>query len=324
MPEARDLRSVVESAEQAAAAGDYASAERLLREASLLQEATLGPLHPDLASTLNNLGVVYETIDKPADAERCYRRAYSIATASLAPDHPFVATSGKNLRDFCEARGLPFVLPTPPRAGAPQSEPPRRSSRTVVIGGLGALIIIIIIITLVATRSRFSSNEQAEPSSGNAIQRSAGNPALTPEPVPNKSIPPPKPPTSSGSGPTTVRKSNGIAAAAPAPPTVVDALLCRNLSTNEWRCDPVSGPVDPGVLFFYTRVKSAGDTTVQHRWYRGGRVRQVVELPIRANPGSGYRTYSRQTVNAEGTGEWRVELRTNNGTLLHEERFIVR
>jgi len=320
MPEARDLRSVVESAEQAAAAGDYASAEQLLREAALLQEATLGPLHPDLASTLNNLAVVYETIDKPADAERCYRRAYAIATAALAPDHPFVATSGTNLRDFCEARGMPVVLPTPPRAVAPQSEPPRRSSRAVAIGGLSALIIIIV---LVVTRSRFNSNEQAEPSSGNATQPSAGNPALTPEPVPNESILPPKPTTSSRSSPIGVQKSRATAAAL-AQPTVVDALLCRNLSTNEWRCDPVSGPVDPGALFFYTRVKSADDTTVQHRWYRGDRVRQVVELPIRANPGSGYRTYSRNTVNAESTGEWRVELRTQNGTLLHQERFIVR
>ena len=34
MPDTRDPRSVIEAAEQAAAAGDYASAERLLREAA--------------------------------------------------------------------------------------------------------------------------------------------------------------------------------------------------------------------------------------------------------------------------------------------------
>ena len=93
------------AAEQAAAAGDYASAERLLREAADLQEASLGPLHPDLANTLNNLGVVCEITDKPDDAERCFRRAYEIAIAVLEPDHPFVATSRKNLEDFCAARG---------------------------------------------------------------------------------------------------------------------------------------------------------------------------------------------------------------------------
>ncbi len=57
-------------AEQAANAGDYATAEPLLREAALLQEAALGPLHPDLANTLNNLAVVCELTDKMADAEQ--------------------------------------------------------------------------------------------------------------------------------------------------------------------------------------------------------------------------------------------------------------
>jgi hypothetical protein len=63
---------------------------------------------------------------------------------------------------------------------------------------------------------------------------------------------------------------------------------------------------------------------VRHRWYRGDRLRQSVELQIRANPGSGYRTYSRNTVNAENAGDWRVELTTSDGILLREERFVVR
>ena len=58
MSDTREFHSVVHAAEQAAAAGDYKSAEELLHAAALLQEASLGPLHPDLANTLNNLGVV--------------------------------------------------------------------------------------------------------------------------------------------------------------------------------------------------------------------------------------------------------------------------
>ena len=114
MPEPREARSIIENAEQAAAAGDYASAEDLLREAAALQEQTLGPNHPDLANTLNNLGVVCEMTDNPIDAEHYFRRAYTIATATLAPDHPFVATSRKNLHDFCAARGRPAELPPSP------------------------------------------------------------------------------------------------------------------------------------------------------------------------------------------------------------------
>jgi hypothetical protein len=73
---------------------------------------------------------------------------------------------------------------------------------------------------------------------------------------------------------------------------------------------------------FYTRLKSPADTTVQHRWYRGDRLYQAVDLPIRANTSTGYRTYSRNTV--DGSGDWRVEVRTTDGVLLHEERFVVR
>ena len=135
MPELRDARSIIENAEQAAAAGNYSSAEELLREAAALQEQTLGPHHPDLANTLNNLGVVCEMTDNPIDAEHYFRRAYRIATATLALDHPFVVTSRKNLHDFCAARGRPAELrPSRPEvaawleAPAQRAAPPRESS----------------------------------------------------------------------------------------------------------------------------------------------------------------------------------------------------
>mgnify|MGYP003693663973 CR=1 FL=1 len=100
MPEARELRSVIEAAEQAASAGDYVTAELNLREAAALQETQLGPFHPDLANTLNNLGVVYERADSPAEAELCYRRAYAIATTAHAPNHPLGSNQPKEPRGF--------------------------------------------------------------------------------------------------------------------------------------------------------------------------------------------------------------------------------
>src|SRR4029453_14755234 len=115
MTETREIPTLIEPADKAAAAGDYASAERLLNEAALLQEASLGPVHPDLANTLNNLGVVCDRADKVDEAEYCYRKAYAITQAALEPDHPFVATSRKNLEDFCAAPGRPFELPPAPQ-----------------------------------------------------------------------------------------------------------------------------------------------------------------------------------------------------------------
>ena len=111
MTDVLDPASMIEAAQGAAGAGDYPAAERLLREAASLQEATLGPLHPDLASTLNNLAFVCERANNIAEAERGYRRAHAIAVASLGPRHPFVATSIKNLVGFCATHGIPIWKP---------------------------------------------------------------------------------------------------------------------------------------------------------------------------------------------------------------------
>ena len=105
MSEVQDARRMLDQAERAAIAGDLASADELLRSAARIQEAELGPLHPDLVSTLNNLGIVAEKTGRPGDAEAFYRRAAATAYASLPSDHPRVAESRKTLEDFCRERG---------------------------------------------------------------------------------------------------------------------------------------------------------------------------------------------------------------------------
>jgi hypothetical protein len=105
-------------------------------------------------------------------------------------------------------------------------------------------------------------------------------------------------------------------------PTVVTAQLCTELRA--WRCDAADSQVGPGPMFFYTQVKSSTATTIEHRWYQGDRLRQAVPLRIQANPGAGYRTYSRHAISSEPTGEWRVELRSADGAVLQEVRFTVR
>src|SRR5262245_32043504 len=116
MTEVLDPASIIETAQQLAAAGDYFGAEHLLREAATIQEAALGPEHPDLASTLNNLAFACERTNKIADAERNYRRAHAIAVASLGPRHPFVATSIKNLVEFCATHDIPIWKPPTPKS----------------------------------------------------------------------------------------------------------------------------------------------------------------------------------------------------------------
>jgi hypothetical protein len=118
--------------------------------------------------------------------------------------------------------------------------------------------------------------------------------------------------------------SAGASTGAPIAPSVVTAELCRRLTTGDgqWACEPVSGTVAPGPLYFFTRVASSSDGLVEHRWYHEGVVQQQIPLRIRANP-SGYRTYSLTTIRADRTGSWKIEVRTADGKLLHEESFNV-
>jgi hypothetical protein len=348
MPEPRDARSIIENAEQAAAAGDYASAEDLLREATAVQEQTLGPDHPELANTLNNLGVVCEMTDNPIDAEHYFRRAYAIATATLAPDHPFVATSRKNLHDFCAARGRPVELPPSPpgvaawlEASAPAAPlresslstkkqdvtpiPRKRSLRPLALGGLSGAAVLIVLILMVAPPW---GGPAEETTSGPAAEMPPPHETPTPKPTPSTAEPiAPRQPTAKPTPPTR-SEADAVSAMPTTParpaamPTVVTAQLCTALKV--WRCEAADSQVPPGPMFFYTQLKSATATTIEHRWYQGDRLRQAVQLRIQANPGAGDRTYSRNTISSERAGDWRVELRTADGTVLHEERFTVR
>ena len=111
MTEQQDARHLLERAERAATAGDLVSADELLRDAARIQEEELGPLHPDLANTLNNLAIVAERTGSSSEAETLYRRATAIAAAALPSDHPMIVASRQNLEDFCRARGLSIDAP---------------------------------------------------------------------------------------------------------------------------------------------------------------------------------------------------------------------
>jgi tetratricopeptide (TPR) repeat protein len=293
MWEVRESGSILQAAERAAEAGNYTAAENLLRKAARLQEASLGPRHPDLANTLNNLAIVCERTQKPDEAEQYFRRAVSIARTSLAPDHPFVATSQKNLHDFCEARGQQGREETPEAAS-------KRLFYRVAVGALGPIAMLMVV--LAAGLPRLGAPEQAAPLPAIAVD-SSRDVAPPPEPAPVDAIPGPEEPTT------------------PARPVVITARLCGELE--DWLCDPADRPVPPGPLFFYAQIKSASATTVQHLWYQDDRVHQNVTLRVEASR-IGYRTFSRSLMTSDSAGGWRVELRSEDGTLLHEERFTVR
>ena len=359
-------------------AGDFASADELLRDAARIQEEELGPLHPDLANTLNNLAVVVERTGSSSEAEALYRRAATIAAAALPSDHPMVLASQQNLEDFCRARGLPIdepaistptrntklqedviaseplpevtqppatdraantgitakapippsVAPRPdPAAAAPipsrPLSPAATSFRAHWRGWLAAGFVVL------AAAAFFLVRPASSPDASRAV------PTPAPAAQPTEAVPPPIAAPSAGPGPiggagppkaapgADDRHVTTNKAPATGVTTVATAQVCRSFSTSagRWRCDPAGGSVTPGPLVLYTRIRSPRDTSVVHRWYRGDTLRQSKSLTIRANATEGFRTYSRQTVD---NGEWRVEVKSADGAVLHEQRFAVR
>ena len=78
-------------------AGKYERAIIVAQEALKVAEDNVGPNHPDVATSLNNLAELYKTQGHYAKAEPLYKRALSIKEKALGPNHPNVATSLNNL-----------------------------------------------------------------------------------------------------------------------------------------------------------------------------------------------------------------------------------
>jgi tetratricopeptide (TPR) repeat protein/CHAT domain-containing protein len=68
--------------------GKYAEAEKLAQQALEINEAVLGPDHPDVASALSNLGSMYQAQGKYSQAEPVLQRALKIQEKALGPDDP--------------------------------------------------------------------------------------------------------------------------------------------------------------------------------------------------------------------------------------------
>jgi Protein of unknown function (DUF2914)/Tetratricopeptide repeat len=397
MSETARLRSLLDSAERAAAAGYFPAARQLLEEAVTLQEVELGPAHPDLANTLNNLGVLCERTDNAAEAERCYRRACAIAEAAFPPGHPFVETSRRNLAEFCAVRGIPVDAARPaepmapavalfpsesapaepaatparteprPAPAAPRPQPARPESGTRPAAarplarpaplerepldpvrrrsrGLALLVTAGVVILVIAAGLWFRRGTIAEatPNPSDEVPAAAATPQPPPAPVtsarppgrsgsagvtpaapPARALTPQPFPTASANVPAS---SPSAGAAAMPAPTVVDARLCATLDTGgaEWTCAPLADPAGAGPVYFYTRLRTGRDMTIRHRWYLNGHLQMSRDLQIRVNLGPGYRTYTQYTLSERSRGQWRVELATPDGQVLHEEQFVVR
>lgn len=70
-----------------------------------LREKALGPAHPLVAASLNNMGNALVELGRLDEAEASYRRAREVYERALGPEHPRVAMAWDNLANLFDARG---------------------------------------------------------------------------------------------------------------------------------------------------------------------------------------------------------------------------
>ena len=77
--------------------GHYAEVEPLYKRSLAINEKILGPDHPGVALSLNNLGLLYNKQGRYAEVEPLYKRSLAINEKILGSDHPDFALNLNNL-----------------------------------------------------------------------------------------------------------------------------------------------------------------------------------------------------------------------------------
>ncbi len=76
---------------------DYEQARDHQEKAIAIAEAALGPSHPQVSTSVNNLGLIFRSLGEPKVARGHFRRAVEIREKTYGPDHPDVAAVLANL-----------------------------------------------------------------------------------------------------------------------------------------------------------------------------------------------------------------------------------
>jgi outer membrane biosynthesis protein TonB len=311
--------------------GKPEDAEQYFRRAVSIARTSLHPDHPFVATSQKNLRDFCEARGKKVDLPPPVEAP---ATPPPAPPKPAQDVTRK-----VEAAPTGVKPPTEVSAPAPaprtpteeELEDPEVTSRKffhrLALGALGPIAMLMVVLAVGLPRL---GAPELNPPSASIAAAPTRDIAPPPEPAPVEPIAGPEETTPEEAAPeetpTPAAASDEepverTSAPEPTRPVIVRASLCGDL--DDWACDPADRPVPTGPLFFYTQIKSATATTVQHRWYQDGRLLQTVSLRVQPNRTAGYRTYSRNVMKDESAGNWRIEVRSQDGAVLHEERFTV-
>jgi hypothetical protein len=99
----------------------------------------------------------------------------------------------------------------------------------------------------------------------------------------------------------------------------VEAAVARAIEDRQPVDAGTTFSADVGQLYVWTNVMGAEGHTISHVWMHGGN-EWAVELSIGANR---WRTWSSKVIVPEWTGQWTVEVRDQDGTVLETVTFTV-
>jgi hypothetical protein len=103
--------------------------------------------------------------------------------------------------------------------------------------------------------------------------------------------------------------------------TIAEAVVCRDVVDRA----PVGAgdvfPSDAEKLFCFVRVVGAGsELNILHKWYYQDQLVATVTLPVRS---ANWRTYSSKQIGSGMTGEWMVEIGSDQGETLKKIIFVI-
>ncbi|QPJ66578.1 MAG: tetratricopeptide repeat protein [Candidatus Nitrohelix vancouverensis] len=84
-------------------AGSYSKAVPLAVNALEMRKEILGPTHPNVAVSMNNLALLYVSLGRYQQAERLYLKALKIFQMHLSMEHEHVSATLKNLEALYKA-----------------------------------------------------------------------------------------------------------------------------------------------------------------------------------------------------------------------------
>ncbi len=108
-------------------------------------------------------------------------------------------------------------------------------------------------------------------------------------------------------------------ASAPAPTIMADVVVGKTLENRAVTDTGSTFPASVGMLVALSNVSGASGSKIMHVWSHGPHT-DTVTLNVSGSP---WRTYSRKTIPADWTGEWKVTVLDATGAVLATKTFTV-